>query len=307
LDIFLSNEIDALSRSKIHHLIRNGDISVNGILTKPSHRLKISDVITVHLPSPEPIEVAPENISLTILFEDDYYIALNKPKGLVVHPGAGNIYGTLVGGLVNYTSQLSSIGGTLRPGLVHRLDKDTTGVLIVAKNDEAHWKLGRLFADRQVYKEYRAFVWGTPDPSESVIEQPIGRSPANRKKFVVTDAGRFARSRYEVLYSHEIMSEVKVIIETGRTHQIRVHMQYIGHPVVGDGVYGGKNRSLNSVRKLYQDLGKQILAKVDRQLLHAYCIRFQHPIVHKNLEIIAPLPEDFIEIENLLKNQETDR
>ena len=288
-------------------MIHNGDILVNGIVTKPSHHIKISDVINVHIPSPEPLKVAPENIPLTILFEDDYYIALNKPKGLVVHPGAGNFHGTLVGGLVNYTSQLSSIGGTLRPGLVHRLDKDTTGVLIVAKNDEAHWKLGRLFADRQVYKEYKALVWGTPDPSESIIEQPIGRSPANRKKFVVTDAGKFARSRYEVLNSYKIISEVKVIIETGRTHQIRVHMQYIGHPVVGDDVYGGKKRSLDSAGKLYQDLGKQILAKVDRQMLHAYCIRFRHPIIQKDLEIIAPLPEDFIEIKNLLKNRETDR
>jgi len=203
---------------------------------------------------------------------------------------------------VNYTNQLSSLGGGLRPGLVHRLDKNTTGVLIVAKNDEAHWKLGQQFASRKVYKEYRALVWGTPEPLQGVIEQPLGRSAADRKKFAVTDSGKFSRSRYEVLNSYSLISALKVILETGRTHQIRVHLNYIGHPVVGDEVYGGKKRWFAMLEKRYYDLGNQVIARAGRQMLHAYCLRFKHPFSGKEIQIIAPLPDDFIRIEELLRN-----
>jgi 23S rRNA pseudouridine1911/1915/1917 synthase len=302
LDIYLSQKIDSISRSKIHRLIQKGEALVNSTVAKPSYRLKNDDVVTIHIPPPEPLEIVPEEMPLSILYEDEHYFALNKPPGIVVHPGAGNFEGTLVSGLVNYTNQLSSVGGVLRPGLVHRLDKNTTGVLIVAKNDEAHWKLGQQFAGRKVYKEYRALVWGTPEPLQGIIEQPLGRSPADRKKFAVVGTGKFSRSRYEVLDSYSLISAVKVILETGRTHQIRVHLNYIGYPVVGDEVYGDKKRRFSMVEKRYYDLGKQVIARVGRQMLHAYCLRFKHPFSSKEIQIIAPLPDDFIRIEELLQN-----
>ncbi|MDO9548773.1 MAG: RluA family pseudouridine synthase [Candidatus Marinimicrobia bacterium] len=301
LDLFLAGKVEILSRSKIHGLILSGEVRVNGAQTKPSHRLKSYDTVTIKIPPPQALEVIPEKMPLTLVYEDDFYLAVNKPSGLVVHPGAGDFHGTLVSGLLNYTEHLSSVGGEMRPGLVHRLDKDTSGVLIVAKTDEAHWKLGKLFSDRRIYKEYRALVWGVPSPESGVIEAALGRDPRNRKKITVSDKGKFARSRYELIESYEIISHVKVIIETGRTHQIRVHMLSIGHPVVGDKTYGGGKRSFCSFEKKYLDLGNQVIARAGRQMLHAYCIRFRHPILDKDIEIVAPLASDFVEITELLQ------
>jgi len=302
LDAFLAGELENLSRSKIHALIRSGNITVNHTVVKPSYRLVSGDIVSVQLPEPEPLALSAEAMPLDIIYEDEDYFAVNKPKGLVVHPGAGNFRGTLVAGLLNYTRQLSSVGGDLRPGLVHRLDKDTTGVLVVAKTDEAHWKLGKLFADRQVYKEYRALVWGVPHPAEGIIEKSIGRNQRDRKIFTISSRGKPARSRYTLLKDFGIMSLVKVILETGRTHQIRVHMKHIGHPVVGDNMYGYKNSPhlLESFSKKHLDIGKQVIARVDRQMLHAYCLKFIHPYTGKEIEIIAPIPADILEIETIL-------
>jgi len=304
LDLYLAQKIKSVSRTKISQWIREGYVLVNELGVKPGSPLKLGDKVVVRVPMPEPAQIQPVQMNLTILYEDDDYLALNKPKGLVVHPGAGNLQGTLVSGLLYYTNRLSTLGGIHRPGLVHRLDKDTTGVIIIAKNDEAHWKLGKLFSERKVYKEYRALVWGTPEPAAGVIEQPIGRSPINRQKFIVTANGKPARTRYAVLRSSPIIAELQAILETGRTHQIRIHLSYLGHSVVGDSLYGGKNRSLTNLTKKYQDLGKQILAQIDRQLLHAYCLRFLHPIFENEIEIIAPIPEDFKAVQSLLWNGE---
>jgi len=301
LDAFLAGQVETLSRSKIHDLIRDGEVQVNGAPAKPSHRLRNSDIITLKIPSPEPLNLIPEDLPLTLVYEDDYFLAVNKSPGIVVHPGAGNLQGTLVSGLLNYTEKLSSLGGKMRPGLVHRLDKDTSGVLIVAKTDEAHWKLSKLFAERRIYKEYRALVWDVPDSASGVIEAPLGRDPRNRKKYVVSDTGKFARSRYELVESFEIISHLKVIIETGRTHQIRVHMQSIGHPVVGDRSYGGGKRSFSAFNKQLTDLGRQVIARAGRQMLHAYRMRFTHPFYGREIEITAPLAEDFLEITELLQ------
>lgn len=302
LDVYLSERIGKLSRSKIYNLIRRGNILVNGLTSKPGYNIKQNDVIKVVLPEPPPSEIIGEKIPLTILYEDKYYIAVNKPVGMVVHPGAGHFFGTLVSALVNYTSELSSLGGKLRPGLVHRLDKDTSGIVVAAKTDEAHWKLSKLFADRSVFKEYRAFVWGFPKPESALIDAPIGRSSKNRKKFIVSDSGRKARTCYQTISNFGIMSSIKLILETGRTHQARVHLNFIGHPVVGDLIYGGGLRHLRCLSKKEIDLGELVLSKVERQMLHAFGIRFCHPFTGENIEIEAPLPADFIDVESTLRS-----
>jgi 23S rRNA pseudouridine1911/1915/1917 synthase len=203
LDKYLAEKIDELSRTKIKKLIKSQKITVNGNSEKPAYRLQRSDQIDVVIPKPEPVEVVPQDIPLEILYEDENYIAVNKQANLVVHPGAGHRSGTLVNGLVAYTDELSSMGGDKRPGIVHRLDKDTTGVLICAKNDEAHWKLSRLFANREIYKEYRTFVWGVPGQEKDIIDRKIGRSRRNREKFVVTRLGKTAESHYEILRNYK--------------------------------------------------------------------------------------------------------
>ena len=302
LDAFLAEEVENLSRSKLRDLILNGNVLVNGKVSKPSYHVKDFDKITVKMPSLEPLELIPEEIHMEFLYEDDYFLAVNKPPGIVVHPGAGNREGTLVSGLLNYTDTLSTLGGTNRPGLVHRLDKNTSGVLIVAKTDEAHWKLGALFAERKIYKEYRALVWGIPCPTNRVIETYLTRNPRNRQKYCVSNTGKFARSRYETIESFGIITYVKVIIETGRTHQIRIHMQYVGHPVVSDATYGGGKRYFGSHSKQIADLGKQIISRTNRQMLHAHCIRFRHPFLGRELEIKAPLADDIESNLEILRN-----
>ncbi|MDD5764975.1 MAG: RluA family pseudouridine synthase [Candidatus Marinimicrobia bacterium] len=300
LDIYLSDRIKTLSRSKISNLIRAGFVKVNRATVKSGYSLRTGDEISVVLPSPEPREIPPENIPIRILYEDEYFIAIDKAPGMVVHPGAGVLLGTLTGALRNYTSQLSLVNGPMKPGLVHRLDKDTSGVIIAAKTDEAHWKIARLFAERQIYKEYRALVWGTPEPNIGLIDAPIGRSQNNRKKFTVTQSGRNARTRYEVLQDFDIMSFLKVILETGRTHQIRVHFAHVGHPVVGDPTYGGGIKYLLRNTKAENDLGNRVMTLIRRQMLHAHRIRFVHPLIDKEIEIVAPIPEDFLAVEKML-------
>lgn len=306
LDVFLAERVNTLSRSKIHDLIRAGEVTVNAAPSKPSHRLKESDVVTIHIPEPPPLEPVPEQIPLDIIYEDDYYLAINKPPGLVVHPGAGNRRGTLVSGLLNYTGRLSTVAGRMRPGLVHRLDKDTSGVLIVARSDEAHWKLGQLFADHRIYKEYRALVWGVPSPEVGTIETNLERDPRHRQKYRVGDKGRFACSHYKVLEAYEIAALLEVVIETGRTHQIRIHLHHIGYPVIGDKTYGGGKRRFSNLGKAEQDLALQLVAGSARQMLHAYRIRFEHPFLKNEVEIRAPLPEDLqlniVRLENYRKS-----
>lgn len=293
LDVFLAEKIDTISRSKISRLIKDGCVTLNGARAKPGTSLKARDKIVVTLPEPEPAEIEPEDVPFQVLWEDDYYIAVNKPPGIIVHPGAGHRKGTLVSGLINYTEKLSEVGGELRPGLVHRLDRNTSGVLMVAKTDEAHWKLSRQFARRQVYKAYQALVWGTLSQTEGSIDEPLGRSARDRKKFVVRPDGRRALTRYRVLLQFEALALVRLILETGRTHQARVHMSHIGHPVVGDEVYGNQNRFLGSLNRIGRNRIREVLRRVERQMLHAHVLEFRHPFSGEMLRITAPLPADF--------------
>ncbi|HPC36455.1 MAG TPA: RluA family pseudouridine synthase [Candidatus Marinimicrobia bacterium] len=301
LDLFLLEQLPEFSRTKIAGLIKNGKILVNGQTSKASYHLRAADTIAVFA-APQPTSpIQPENIPLEILYEDEYLLAINKKPGIVVHPGAGVRQGTLVSALLHYTDQLSSLGGRERPGLVHRLDKNTSGVLIVAKSDEVHWKMSRLFAERKVFKQYRAIVYGVPESAEGLIDAPLRRSQRNRQIFTVDEQGRPARTRFTVLKDYRIMAYLVLVLETGRTHQARVHLQSIGHPVVGDPVYGGKLRKGSAVSAKDVALLKKVQSEVQRQLLHAYLVRFRHPFLDEEIEIIAPLPDDFTRILNILE------
>ncbi|MFH1214670.1 MAG: RluA family pseudouridine synthase [Candidatus Neomarinimicrobiota bacterium] len=301
LDIFLTEYIPELSRTKIGTMIKNGKVLVNQQASKTGYRLREKDAVRVLIEPDPPSQIQPEYLPLEILYEDKYLFAVNKMPGVVVHPGAGIRQGTLVSGLLNYTNELSSVGGIERPGLVHRLDKDTSGVIVVAKNNEAHWKMSRLFAERQVYKQYRTFVYGVPEPAEGLIDAPIQRCQHNRQTFTVHNSGRPARTRYAVLKDFRIMAYLSVVLETGRTHQVRVHLQYINHPVVGDPVYGGAARKGPSVNARDVGVLKNVQALARRQLLHAFLLRFNHPFTGEDIEICAPLPADFTAVLNVLE------
>jgi len=293
LDTYLAERLEQFSRSHIDRMIKEGRVRVNSALCKSSYTVRTADEIRVHIARKTEYQLQPEKLPVDVLYEDEYLFVVNKPPGMVVHPGAGNREGTLVSALMNYADRLSTVGGTDRPGLVHRLDKDTSGVIIIAKNDETHWKLSRLFADRRVYKEYRALVWGVPDPPQGEIEAALGRSPRQRQKYVVREDGRPARSRYFVERDFGIIGLVGVILETGRTHQARIHLQSIGHPVLGDSLYGSDRGRIQGFAKRKMDFARGLLESVKRQMLHAYRIRLQHPFLGRELEITAPLPDDF--------------
>jgi len=293
IDNYISQQLDNFSRSKITKLIKSENISVNGKNVKPSYKLEAGDLVRVDIPEEKPKDIIAQPIDLDIIYEDEYFLAVNKQKGISVHPGAGIPDGTLVNGLMHYTKNLSTVGGSDRPGLVHRLDKDTTGALICAKSDEAHWKMSALFAERQVYKEYRTLVWGIPSKENNIIEKAIARSQSDRKKYIVDDRGKSAKTEYEVIDDWEVLSFLKIILHTGRTHQIRVHLRYLHSPVLGDTNYGNDTGRIKGLNMKKRELLMKLLKHADRQLLHSYKLGFVHPFTGKDIEITAPLPEDF--------------
>ena len=275
VDKLLSERFPGLSRANIQRLIEQGKITLNGGKLRPSYKGKIGDIIQIEDEEPKEIELKPENIPLDVLYEDNDIIVINKAKGMVVHPGNGNPDGTLVNAiLAKCKDSLSGIGGEIRPGIVHRLDKDTSGVIIVAKNDKAHMELSRQIQAREVKKIYWALVRGIIKENEATINMPIGRSTKDRKKMAVRKDGKEAITHFKVLKRWGAYTLLEVHIETGRTHQIRVHLSQIGYPVVGDAVYSnGKNRF-----------------GVEGQMLHAKSIEFMHPTKKEKLKIEAPLP-----------------
>ncbi len=277
LDTFVARRCRDLSRNRVRGLIDEGLVTVGGRPAKPSQRLAPGDQVIARIPQPEPLQLLPETIPLTIIYQDEEIIVIDKPAGLTVHPAPGHPRGTLVNALLALCPDLAGIGGTLRPGIVHRLDKDTSGLIVVAKNDRAHRSLAQQLKDRDVHKTYLALVQGVPRPAEGVIEAPIGRHPRNRKKMAVVAGGREAETRYRTRQLWDGYALLVVEPVTGRTHQIRVHLAAIGHPVVGDATYGRRS------------------ALIGRQFLHAHRLAFRLPASDRAIEFESPLPPDLRE------------
>ncbi|MBS1954669.1 MAG: RluA family pseudouridine synthase [Cyanobacteria bacterium SZAS-4] len=285
LDLFLSRAVKDLSRSRIQKLIEDEDILVNNQPAKASLKLHGGELVTIELQEPVELDLQPENIPLEIVFQDEHLAVINKPAGLVTHPGAGIDSGTLVNALLfHMRDSLSGISGTVRPGIVHRLDKDTSGLLVIAKNDLAHRSLAEQIKAKTARRNYIALVDGVMKPDLGTIDKPIGRHPTKRKQMAVVSEGRKAISRFKVIERFAKFTLVKVMLETGRTHQIRVHMSSLGHPVAGDLLYNPKSSGNEAAR---QKLG------LKGHALHAAQLSFTHPTTGMLLEFEAPLPEDF--------------
>lgn len=289
IDLFLASCNENLTRSRIQSLIKEGNVKVNDILVKTSYRLKSADEITLVIPPSIPYQLKPEPLDLSLIYEDSSIIVLDKPPGLVIHPAPGHKSGTLVHGLLHHCEDLSGIGGVLRPGIVHRLDKDTSGLLVVAKNDRAHNFLSNQFKNGSVNKRYIALVHGTPKDLEGKMDLPISRHPVRRKEMAVSPyKGKKAITLWKVQESAGgTFSLISVVIKTGRTHQIRVHMSHMGHPVVGDTVYGYK-KSWWKRHPRYAD----IAPLVTRQMLHSASLGFLHPDSSEYCEFNSEMPDD---------------
>ena len=300
-DRFLAAAIGSLSRSRVKALIEAGCASRDGLaLTTPSEAIRVGARYALEIPPPDTATPLPQSIPLTILFEDRHLIVLDKAAGLVVHPAPGNLDGTLVNALLAHAGDdLPGIGGEKRPGIVHRLDKDTSGVMVVAKSEVAHHALSRLFAERDLDREYLALAWGLPGPTSGLIEGAIGRHPIDRKRMaVVTRGGKAAATRYAVERSWgAAVSLVRLRLMTGRTHQIRVHLAQIGHPVVGDPVY--LRRTPGAARLLTQSV-REVLLAFPRQALHAATLGFRHPVTGALMRFETSLPPDMTALVTLL-------
>ena len=278
LDAFLASSLDGLTRSQATQLIESGEVAVNGRAVSKSYKLAGGEDIAVTLPEPEPVEAVPQDIPLDVVYEDADVIVVNKPSGMVVHPAPGHPDGTLVNALLYHCAgTLSGIGGALRPGIVHRIDRDTSGLIIAAKNDAAHQYLSAQLADHTLARTYECIVVGKLREDRGTVDAPIARHPADRKRMAVVAGGREAVTHWEVIARYPGYTHVRCRLETGRTHQIRVHMAYIGHPILGDTVYGAKKE----------------VPGLTGQCLHAVGLRFLHPRTHEVVELSCPLPEEF--------------
>lgn len=306
MDKALADLHDDLSRARIQGLIENGDVFVNGQLcSSASKKLQIGDRVEIHVPEPEPAEPEAENIPLDIIFEDEHMLVINKAAGMVVHPGAGNFTGTLVNALLYHCADdLSGIGGVMRPGIVHRLDKDTSGLMVVAKHDKAHQGLAAQLEDRSLSRIYQALVLKVPMPIKGSVDFTVGRDPRNRQKMAVNVCGgKAARTFYHVIENYkDACSLVECKLESGRTHQIRVHMEAIKHPLIGDPVYGPQPTAVRAAMKKggYEDDVIEAVLAFPRQALHAGEISFIHPISDQSYSFQIDPPCDFSKLLKLL-------
>lgn len=288
LDVFLALKGAGPSRSFLQKIITDGHVLVNGSAAKASYRLTGDEFIVVDLPDPKPSTAVPQAIPLDIVFEDDDLVVVNKPRGMVVHPAAGNPDGTLVNALLAHCTRLSGIGGVLRPGVVHRIDKDTSGILVVAKNDQSHLSLAAQLKKHTITRRYVAVANGVIKADEGIIRAPIARHPLERKRMAVVPGGREAVTRFQVLERFRCCTFIEARLETGRTHQIRVHMAHIGHPLVGDKVYGGRRQFM----------------EFSGQALHAMVLGFIHPRTHEYMEFSAPIPHDMADLLDWLRKED---
>ena len=286
IDTYISKKNDKISRTHTKKLIDDDKITVNEKCVKSSYKVKKDDVINIVIPEPKVLNVDAEDIDIDIIYEDDDVCVVNKPQGMVVHPAVGNLTGTLVNALLKKCKNLSSINGVIRPGIVHRIDKDTSGILVVAKNDYAHRKLAEQIKEHSVNRRYIAIVEGRLKDDYGTIDEPIGRHPIQRKKMAVVENGRNAITHFKVLERFKNNTLIEAKLETGRTHQIRVHMAYIGHPLVGDPVYGYKKQRFN----------------LKGQALHAKTLGFVHPTTNKYMEFNVSPPEYFEKLLKILRN-----
>jgi len=290
LDRYLTQKLPEMARSQIQRLIVQEKIKVNGYPAKASYKINRDDHIWVEIPMPQETVLKAENLPLTVLYEDEDLIVIHKEAGSVVHPGAGHKKGTLVNALLYHCKNLSGIGGVLRPGVVHRLDKDTSGVMVFAKSDRAHQGLAKQFKERSIQRYYTALVFGKFQETSGTFSDPIGRHPVQRKKMSTKSRhGKPALTRWKIIQSFDQMTLVEAILATGRTHQIRVHFSAAGHPVVGDPTYGGTRR-IQGIVNLHL---KRAVQKLPALLLHAAYLSFTHPVSGKKLSYESPLPERF--------------
>ena len=274
VDRFLAGMCTDLSRTRIKRLIVDGEVTVDGGNTNAGYRLRVGQSVNIRVPDPAPSHMLPQDIPISVVYEDEHLLVVDKPAGMAVHPGVGHPDSTLLNAILGLHSDIGSVGGQSRPGLVHRLDKDTSGLMLVAKNDESHEHLSAQFRDRTIKKGYVALVVGHPEPSEAIIDAPVGRDPHDRKKMAIVDDGRSASTLYRMIQKFSGCSYIDVRPRTGRTHQIRVHFASIGHPVVGDATYGRADPRLS------------------RQFLHAAHLDFQHPATGERQVVDTPLPDE---------------
>ena len=296
IDSYLANHIEFTSRSKIQKLIKANLVTVNGKFIKSNYIIETNDEIIVTIPvTPRPENVEAENIPLDIVYEDEYLLVVNKPAGMVVHPSLGNYSGTLVHALLYHTqNNLSNINGDVRAGIIHRIDKDTSGLLVVAKNENVHSEIAKQFAAHTTEREYWALCWGKFKNSTGEIIGNIARNKKDRKLFAVSkDEGKHAHTFYEVIEEFDFLSLIKLNLKTGRTHQIRVHLDYINHNIFGDPVYGGRRINYGFEYPKIKARVNNLLKLIDRQALHAKTLGFIHPVTKKKMTFDSPLPNDF--------------
>lgn len=304
LDRYLADLHPDLSRSHIQNLIAEGQVWVNGQHVRASYKVMAQDQVQLEIPPPVATTIHPEDIPLDIFFEDADVLVVNKAAGMTVHPAPGVYSGTLVNALLAHCTNLSGINGTVRPGIVHRLDKETSGLMVVAKSDAAHRGLAAQLETRTMMRRYETLVWGHFAEGSGRIEGAIGRHGGDRTRMAVRDDGRFAATNWQMIRQFDFLSFLSVRLETGRTHQIRVHMAHVHHPVFGDPVYGGGEARVQGITPMLRPLAKQLLKGLNRQMLHAIELAFEHPVLGKKMRFESQLPEDMQGVLTLLETHE---